>query len=86
METVSTAKDAAQRLEDYVSRHGCGLASCSLCDYDLETCLAVNVPARAPAASLAPRLPAVSPDSPAVRRAALIEAQAAAFSAALPCY
>jgi hypothetical protein len=124
METVSTAKYAAQRLEDYVSRHGCGSLACDVCSDmvpclsplsveskaarrprppgDLVDCLqdAVYIsprPARAayavrvpPAASLAPRLPSGSPDSPAGRRAALIAAHVptaeVVFGGELACY
>jgi hypothetical protein len=39
MATASTHAEIADRLARQVERHGCGLASCSICQ-DLETCLA----------------------------------------------
>jgi hypothetical protein len=91
MDKQRTEPGAARRLIEFVP-HFCG---CDLCRFDLDDLPPVVLnqrPARAayavrlpPAASLAPRLPAGSPDSPAVRRAALARAHAEVFLA-LDCY
>jgi len=72
MGKVITAQDAARRLEQHVSRHGCASVSCDLCS-DLETCLAPL------AVAPAPRSPGLRADVTRDRREALAMAQAAQF-------
>jgi hypothetical protein len=85
METVSTAKESAQRLEDYVSRHGCGSMACDVCA-DLDSCLVTNLPVKPRAVPVAPRLPVASPGSTLERSAALARAQAEVFAGELSVY